>query len=138
MAMVVPHVGEIEILKRVLYGNAGAENLVLKLFQNNVTPSATDTASTYTEATFTGYSAVTLTSSQAGGTWSVPTTDANGNTTSTYGTVATWTAGSAQTIYGYYVIGATSGLLYWAEAFANPKVLAINDPVTIQPRLQAI
>ena len=74
MALLVPDVGEVELLKRLLYANAGSENGTLKLYKTNVTPAESDTAGTYTEADFTGYSAKTLTSSQSGGTWSVPST----------------------------------------------------------------
>ena len=45
---------------------AAPENLVLRLYQSNTTPAETDTAATYTEATFTGYAPITLTGSSWG------------------------------------------------------------------------
>jgi hypothetical protein len=136
MAMVVPDVAEVEWLKRSLYGNAGSENLSLKIFQNNVTPSEGDTAGTYTEATFGGYSAMTLTSSQSGPTWAVPATVA-GITSSTYGTNDVLTVSSPQTVYGYYCIFSTSLILALAEAFSTgPKSLINTDVLTITPKLQ--
>ncbi len=136
MAMVIPDVGEVVWGKRALYDNAGSENLTLKIFKNNIPPAEGDTAGTYTVADFTGYSDKTLTSSQSGGTWAVPTT-ATGITSSTYGTDQTWTVGSAQTIYGYYVVFASSGILALAEAFTSgAKSIDTPDVITITPKIQ--
>lgn len=136
MAMVWPNVGEVEALKRLLYSDAGAEDLTLKLFKSNTTPAETDTAGTYTEADFTGYSAETLTSSQSGSTWEVPTT--SGSTRSDYQTPLVWTCGATgNTIYGYFVIGATSGILYFSERFASSYTLADTDTFTLNLGLEA-
>lgn len=140
MSIICPNEGKIEALKRQLYGNAGSENLILKLFRNNVTPTAADVAATYTEATFAGYAAMTLTSSQAAGTWAVPTVSSN-LAFSTYGTDATWTIGSGtQTIYGYYIVGASSGKCYYAEAFGAGKPLdgtgVTKDTLTFTVKIQ--
>jgi hypothetical protein len=53
MALNVPDVGENKILEH-LVNKTAPENLVLRLYSNNITPSDTDTAGTYTEAAFTG------------------------------------------------------------------------------------
>lgn len=136
MALVVPDVGEVELLKRVLYSNAAAEDWTLKLFKTNVTPAESDTASSYTVADFTGYSNKTLTSSQSGSTWAVPTTS-SGTTSSTYQTAQSWSPSSSQTVYGYYIVGATSTVLLIAEAFASSKNLSSGDTLTLTPALQA-
>jgi hypothetical protein len=135
--LVIPNEGKIEWMKRALYGNAGSENLTLKLFSNNVTPGETDTAATYTEATFTGYAAATLTSSQSGATWAVPTIATN-IAQSAYGTATTWTATTDQTIYGWFIVGASSGKCYAAQAFGAGKPLAgaTSDQLTVTPVLQ--
>jgi hypothetical protein len=135
MALLVPDVGEVELLKRLLYANAGSENGTLKLYSSNTTPAESDTAATYTEATFTGYSAKTLTSSQSGGTWAVPTTS-TGTTSSTYGTTLTWSPTTSQTIYGYFVIGATSTVLWWAEIFGSSKNLSNGDTLNLTAKIQ--
>lgn len=136
MAMVWVNVGEIEALKRLLYSDASAEDLTLKLFKSNTTPAETDVAGTYTEADFTGYSDETLTSSQTGSTWEVPTT--SGATRSDYQTPLTWTCGATgNTIYGYFVVGATSGTLYFSERFATTYVLADTDTFTLNLGLEA-
>lgn len=126
---------EVELLKRLLYANAGSENGTLKLYKTNVTPAEGDTAGSYTEADFTGYSSKTLTSTQSGATWAVPTTN-TGTTSSTYGTALTWSPTSSQTVYGYFVVGATSTTLWWAELFASSKNLSNGDTLTLTAKLQ--
>ncbi len=135
MAIVIPDVGEVEWLKRALYANAGSENLTLKLFQNNVTPAESDVAGTYTVSTFTGYANKTLTSSQSGATWAVPTTS-SGTTSSQYGTNQTYSPTTSETVYGYYIIFASSTILAAAEAFGAGKPVANGDSLLIVPKLQ--
>ena len=66
MSLVLINQGEADWLSMVV--NKGTpENLVLRLFKSNTTPSETDTEATYTEADFTGYSAASLT----GASWTV-------------------------------------------------------------------
>lgn len=133
MPIVVPDAAEVEWLKRALYANAGSENLSLRLFSNNITPAESDVAGTYTEATFTGYAAKTLTSSQSGSTWGVPSTS-GGLTTSTYATNQVYSPTTSQTIYGYYLLFATSGIIAGAEAFGAGKPLANGDQLTVTPK----
>lgn len=135
MALLVPDVGEVELLKRLLYANAGSENGTLRLYKTNVTPAESDTAASYTVADFTGYSDKTLTSTQSGATWTVPATS-TGTTSSTYGTTLTWSPTTSQTVYGYYVVGATSTVLWWAELFASSKNLSNGDTLNLTAKLQ--
>ena len=51
------------------------------------------------------------------------------------GTPQSWSATSAQTIYGYYLTGATSGKLIWAEKFANPISLVNPSTLTLIPQI---
>jgi hypothetical protein len=132
MALLVPNVGEGLMLEHIT-GKTAVENLLLKLFQSNTTPGETDTAGTYTEATFTGYAAKTLT----GASWTI-TTGAP-----TYASYAeqtfTSTAGSQnQAIYGYYVVGATSGTLYWSERFTDGPYTIVNngDAIKVTPYIE--
>jgi len=135
MPAVTADVAEVEWAKRALFSNAGSENLTLKLYSNNITPAEGDTASTYTEATFTNYVAKTLTSSQSASTWAVPTTT-SGVTSSTYQTNQTWTCGATgQTIYGLYAIFAISTILALAESFSGPITLADGSTLTITPKI---
>jgi hypothetical protein len=135
-AILVPDVGEVELLKRLLYANAGAENGTLRLFKNNITPAESDTAGTFTAADFTGAASLTLTSTQAAGTWAVPTT-ATGLTTSTYQTNLgpLVNTGAVQTVYGVFVVGATSTVLWYSDLFAASRTLNTNDSIQYTPKI---
>ena len=132
MALLVPDVGEVRLLSYAL-NNLVPENQILKLFQNNVTPAEGDVAGTYTEATFTGYVSKTLT----GAGWTVATVA--GVTTASFAqqTFAATADQATQLIYGYYVVGATSGILLWAERFTNgPFAIAVNgDQILVTPKI---
>lgn len=133
MALVVCNNGEGDMLTYAL-NKAAAENLVLRLYKNDVTPAETDTAATYTEADFTGYSSATLT----GASWTV----SEGAPTEASYAQQTFTSSAdqtAQTIYGYYLTRATSGRLAWAERFTNgPYTITNNgDSVSVTPKITA-
>lgn len=140
MTLLVPNVGEVVLLTNLLAGGS-LENWTLKLFKSNSTPAESDVAGTYTEADFTGYSAKTLTRSVSGSTWATPATG-DGNTTSQYDAASpqSWTntGASAETVYGYYIVGATSGILLVSEAFAASRTLNQNDVLNLTPQLQLI
>ena len=97
MTLLFPAVGELIVLKAALNNTAG-QNCHIKLFQNNHTPANTDTAASYTECTFGGYT-----------TGGLALTGANWNFTSgnpsnaTYNAAQTWTynGSTPNTIYGY-------------------------------------
>jgi hypothetical protein len=115
---------------------SGVENATLVLRTDAVTPAEGDTSATYTAATFTGYSDQTLNgklSSSAG--WAVPTT-ASGTTSSTYSPVLTWSPTSSQTVTGYYVKGANSTTLWWAENFASSKNLSNGDTFNLTAKIE--
>jgi hypothetical protein len=132
MALNFPDVGENLVLEMIVNKTA-PENLVLKLFSNDVTPSDSDTAGTYTEATFSGYSAATLT----GASWG----SASGGTI-TYGSQQTFTrdsTGATENIYGYYVIQTTSTTLLYSERDASAPFAVTNngDAIKITPTISA-
>ncbi len=136
MALLVPNVGEVVLLSNLLAGGT-LENWTLKLFKSNTTPAEGDTAASYTEADFAGYSAKTLTRSvNPGTTWGTPST--SGGTTSSSYAAQTFTSSdaTAQTIYGYFVVGATSGTLLFAERFDTPRTIVSPDTITVTPRLE--
>lgn len=132
MALNFPDTGENIALEAVVNKTAG-QNLVLKLYSNNITPSDTDVAGTYTEATFAGYSAITL----AGASWNAA---AGGSIT--YSAQQTFTrssTGAPENIYGYYCVQAVSGTLVYSErdAAAPFAVTNLNDAVKITPSISA-
>ena len=131
MALNVSDAGENAILEMIVNKTA-AQNPVLKLYKNNITPSDTDTGATYTEATFGGYAAITLT----GASWN---SAASGSIS--YGSQQTFTCNATATddIYGYYVVQTTSGILLWSERDASAPFAVRNsgDAVKITPSIGA-
>lgn len=131
MALNVPDVGENKILEAVVNKTA-PENLVLRLYQNNITPSDADTAATYTEATFTGYSAITLT----GANWNAASA---GSITFNAQQTFTCSGASSNSIYGYYVTQVTSGVLIWSERDVSApfSITTSGDAVKLTPTISA-
>lgn len=132
MALLFPDVGE-NLVLGMITNKTASQDLVLKLFSSNTTPAETDTAATYTEATFSGYAAITL----AGASWGAPS-----GGSITYGSQQTFThdgGGTSNSIYGYFVTQLTSGTLLYAERDASaPFTLANNgDNVKITPTISA-
>jgi hypothetical protein len=146
MALLVPREGDVQLLTDLL-GGGTLENWSLRLFNSNITPAETDSASTYTahETAFSGYAAKTLTRSVSASTWNTPVSQAPSGTPawssraqvghSQYGaSPQSWTCGATgDTIYGYFITGASSGKLICAEAFATPRTLASGDTLSITP-----
>jgi hypothetical protein len=129
VALVVPDLGEIELLTKLLKNTADTEDYILKLYKNNYTPIAATVVGSFTEADFTNYVDKTIARSD----WATPSTVSNKAESS----VATqsWTCGAiGNTIYGYYVVGATSGVCLWAEEFAAARVLADGDILNLTPK----
>ena len=132
MALNFPDVGE-NIALEALVNKTAAQNLVLRLYSNNITPADTDIAGTYTEATFAGYAALTL----VGATWGAA---AAGSIT--YGSQQTFTrnvTGVPENIYGYYVTQAVSGILVYSERDgAAPFAVTNNgDAIKLTPTITA-
>lgn len=131
MALVVCNAGELKLLDWAIKDTSTPENLTLKLYKVDYTPVAASVAGDFTEADFTSYSAKTLTRS----TWAASSTNGSGKAASTY-TAQSWTCGSTgNTIYGYFVVGATSGTLIWAEKFATARTLVNGDELNITPAI---
>ena len=133
MALRVTDEGEVIALKALLNHTAG-QNLVLKLYQNNITPADTDTAATYTECTFTGYVNLTLT----GASWTV-TPGAPAVASYAQQTFTSSADQAAQNAYGYFLTQLGSGTLVYAERFTGaPFVIQNNgDNIKVTPRITA-
>lgn len=131
MALNFPDTGE-NLSLEMIVNKTAPQNLLLKLYKNNITPSDTDTAGTYTEATFPGYSAITLT----GASW-----NAAASGTIAYSAQQTFTCSGAATddIYGYYVVQAVSGTLLYSERDGAAPFAIRNsgDAVKITPTISA-
>jgi hypothetical protein len=131
MPLNVPDVGENLILGMIVNRTA-PENLVLRLYQNDITPSDTDTAATYTVSSFPGYANITL----PGASWNAPSA---GSITYSAQQAFTCTGATSQPVYGYYLTQLTSGILVWSErAAAAPFTITnVGDSVRLTPAITA-
>lgn len=103
--------GEILLLQYIV-GMVNADNPVLHLFSNDVTPSDSTVLGDLTQvSTSTGYAAKTLLSNN----WT--TTQSGGVTTAVY-SEQTFTFTTDATAYGYYVTDESNNLL-WLERFSG-------------------
>lgn len=131
MTLRIPNLGEDRILGMALGKYTQEASLTLKLFSNNITPGETDTAGTFTEPTGTyGYSAKTLSNASWTITQGTPTLAAYAQ--------QEWTFTGAQgNVYGYFIVGTTSGNLLWAERFSDGpyNVTANGDKIRVTPRI---
>jgi hypothetical protein len=132
MPLVVPDAGELRMLDTLLkLALSTNENQILKLYQNNVTPTQASVPASFTEASFTGYAARTLLRSG----WNNAVTVSNKAESSYGSTPQSWTCGTTgNTIYGYWVEGSTSAKCLWAERFSTSRVLASGDVLNITPK----
>lgn len=134
MSLLVTDVGEVKLLDRALNLSA-QENLTLKLYANNYVPVEGSVAGDFTEVAGGGYAAKTLTN----GTWAGAST-AGGTTSSAYAEQTFTFTGALTTnpdIYGYFIVGASSGTLYWAEKASATFTPANNgDTYKVTPKIE--
>lgn len=129
MALSFPDVGE-NLALEMITNKTAPQNLVLKLYSNNITPAEADTAGTYTECSGNGYAAITLT----GASWGTAAAGSIAYAQQTF----TFT-GALGNVYGYFVIQATSTVLVYSERFTDgPYNIANNgDQIKITPTITA-
>ena len=132
MALLVQDNGEGDALQ-YFTNRAAPQDLILKLFQNNITPAETDTAATYTVATWTGYGNLTL----AGASWAAPVEGAPSSIAFAQQTFTSTAGSQSQNNYGYFAVRTTSGRVAYAERFADcPYLIANNgDNIKITPTI---
>ena len=130
MAINVPDVGE-NLALEMIVNKTAAQNLVLKLYSNNITPSDTDTAATYTESAFTGYASITLT----GASWGA----ASGGSIAYAQQTFTCSGAGSENCYGYFVVQLSSGTLLYSERGTGvPFVITtVGDNVKVTPTITA-
>lgn len=132
MPIVVQNNGEV-IALGCLVNKTAPENLVYRLFTNNITPSETDTAATYVEATGGGYAAATL----SGASWTITP---GAPSSATYAQQTFTFTGPLTTnpdVRGYYVTRATSNDLVLSETFAVFTPTNNGDNIKITPTITA-
>lgn len=131
MGLVVPNVLEVEILTEKL-----TPALTLKLYGNNVTPSATSAAANFNEISGGGYASKPLTFAN----WTI----VGGAPSLAVYLLQQWTftgvIDAPGSIYGYFVTRNSDGKLMWAERF--PAAVVPFGPIAgsiirILPRFSA-
>lgn len=111
---------------RVALDNVTAGELAtakLRLYSNNLTPTNAQVIGDFTEATFTGYAAVTLSG------WTAASVAAHVASSTANPVTFTLTAGT-QSIYGWYITNAAGTVLYAAGRDAAAPVamsLTVNN-----------
>jgi hypothetical protein len=129
--MVIPNEGKLLWLTWAITGNPPTlESFIVKLFKNNYTPVDASTASDFTEATFTGYAAITI----ARTAFSAPAivSDVAYSSVSGYPTY-TCTAGGIEVCYGWYMVGASSGKVLAAQRFDNARSISAGAVEKLNP-----
>jgi hypothetical protein len=131
MPMKVPNTVEVSIVTTIL-----TPPLTLKLYSNDKTPADGDTVAAYTEVIGGNYASKPLVFA----TWTIT---AGAPTVGSY-PAQTWIfngpTGGPGSIYGYYVIRNSDGLLQWAERFpaANVPFAPVNgSKIIVLPRFSA-
>ena len=131
MAIQITNTGNDNILKNFVGVNTQTEELILKLYTNNVTPTLVSAADTFVEVQDVGgYQSKTLTPSN----WSI-----NAGTATTNPLFFSFQTFVGQ-IYGYYLVGKDSGEVIAAERFNSGPFTIANpgDTVTITVSISLI
>jgi hypothetical protein len=128
MTLVVPNTSEVIIMENFL-NVAVPQDLVLKLYSNNLDPDETTTVADLTELSGGGYSDVAL----VAGDWTV---NSGGPTVATYPEIVFNFTGVAGNTYGYYVVQSVSGALLWAEQFSDAPLNVQNNGDEIRVTLR--
>lgn len=133
MPLVAPNNG-LNLFNALLWKDAAVPALpwYLVLYSNNFTPTQASVIADFTEATFTGYSAVELNRA----TWQAPALVGNKSQIQYGTTPITWTATAGfQTIYGYVIFEGVSNKLLIAEKFATAVDLNLYPVIGVLPRV---
>lgn len=135
MPLVVPNAGEVRLLEMIVGKTPlPSGELVLHLYTNQVDlTDETVEESNFTEASASGYAAVTLT----GANWTASTDLATGVSTAVYDTNVTFTFNVGEDVYGYYITN-NAGQILWAEEFPSaPFALpSTGGEISIKPQVQ--
>lgn len=128
---VVPTVGEQELLRKLLNATS-PDDMAIRLFVNDHTPTKDDTIDTYTElpSTDSSYNPISL----IGDDWTV---ESNSGVTEAVHPQVTFTLEDAHTVYGYYVTDSSGDNLLLAERFEDgPYDIQPVDEIRINPKVE--
>lgn len=130
LAYSVPNNTEVRMLENVL-NKVAPQDLDIRLFSNNHTPSESDILGDYVEVSGGGYTLMELIPAN----WTIVAGDPSVATHTTIEWI--FTGPLIDYPYGYYVTGRDTGELVWAESFNNgPYPVSNNgDKIRITPKL---
>jgi hypothetical protein len=129
MPITAPNQGENLIIQYII-NKLQPDDVVLRLFVNDVVITETTVAADLTESTDPAYSSITL----AGATWTI--SQVGGETVATYPDQI-FNFDDAETIYGYYISDQANGHILWGERFpAAPfNIPSSGGTLTLTPKL---
>lgn len=129
MSLLVPNNGEGDMLAYAV-NKSTPQDLVLRLYTNNITPAETDTAATYTEAAGNGYASLQM----AGANWTI--TEGAPSSADFAQQDFTFT-GALGNVYGYFLTRLTSGRIAWVERFSDGPYNIVNngDQIKVTPKI---
>jgi len=129
--MVIPDEGK-ELWLYWCLGTDGSdlEDFVVDLFKNDYLPDDDSTAADFTVATFTGYAQQPIDRSDFG---AVAIVAHVAEIYSTPFPTFTQTAGGVQLIYGWYMRGATSGVVLATQRFDVPRQMGTGSTIDVDP-----
>jgi len=130
MPLVAAISGDVLLLEYMLNVTAQADCEV-HLYNNNHTPTPTDSLTNYTESQANNYSAFRLFGAQ----WTVAS-GVSAGATANYAT-QNFNFSTADTIYGYFVTSPNKAVLLWAEIFTGgPFALpATGGTIALTPKI---
>lgn len=129
MTIQISSTGASNALSYFVGTSTNTETLILKLYSNNVTPGPTTALADFTEVSGGGYAEKLLSASD----WNV-----TGASATTSAQTFTFTAAVGD-VYGYYLVGSTSGSLIASEKFTsgpynvqnNGDVITVTSTISI-------
>lgn len=130
MALLMPHDGVKDALSHMV-GINNAEDLVLRLFTNDITPQKGDTAATYHEPSGSGYAPKPLDQQYWIITDTVPPAAVHAQQIFSF-------TGPLGNVHGYFLTRANSGKIAWSERFPNGpyEITRAEDEIKVTPRIE--
>lgn len=130
MALLVPDIGEVEMLSRIL-NKVATGDVKLHLYKNDYTPVEGSALANFTECTAAGYAVKTLT----GANWTIAT--ASGISEASYAE-QTFNFTATEVVYGYYITDSGTTKVLYAERFTSApfNIPSGGGSVKVTPKLQ--
>jgi hypothetical protein len=128
MTVIVGHSAKIIMISAVL-NKVPAEDLILRLYQNDITPAPDYTTEDYIEVNSNGYGGQVLNAND----WEITADD---HVKAIHLPVHFTFTGETGDIFGYYITQDVSGELMWAERFDNTIYIRNpGDEIRVEPAI---